>query len=73
MPKSILNNGLEALFSCNLLRFGYYVTNKTKRTYGQNKAGFIMQHLQKPKDQSLTLEQHWAIIPATSSTARKKS
>jgi len=46
MHKSMLNNDLQSLFSCNLLRFGYYVSDKQKRTYGQNKGGFLMQHLQ---------------------------
>jgi len=46
IPKSILNNDLQSLFSCNLLCFGYYVSDKQKRTYGQNKGGFIMQQLQ---------------------------
>jgi len=42
----MLNNDLQSLFSCNLLCFGYYVTVSTKRTYNQNKGGFIMQDLQ---------------------------
>jgi hypothetical protein len=42
----MLNNDLQSLFSYNLLRFRYYVSDKQKRTYNQNKGDFIMQHLQ---------------------------
>jgi hypothetical protein len=42
----MLNNDLQSLFSCNLLRFGYYVSDKQEGTYNQNKGGFAMQHLQ---------------------------
>jgi hypothetical protein len=43
---SIFNNELRSLFSCNLLRFGYYVSGVTENTYNQNKGEFIMQHFQ---------------------------
>jgi hypothetical protein len=33
-------------FLANLLHFGYYVTKVNKRTYSQNKGGFIMQQFQ---------------------------
>jgi hypothetical protein len=39
----MLNNDLQSLFPCNLLRFGYYVSATSKRTYGQNKGELIMQ------------------------------
>lgn len=42
----MLNNDLRSLFSCNLLCFGYYVSDKQERTYGQNKGGFTVQHFQ---------------------------
>jgi len=42
----MLNNELRSLFSCNLLRFGYYVSGVMENTYNQNKGVFIMQHFQ---------------------------
>ena len=44
--KSILNNDLHSLFSCNLLRFDYYVSGIKENTYSQSKGEIIMQHFQ---------------------------